>query len=170
MKLNFDKQKFKQRLIINLTVISIIVCLMLMLSMMNYLFVNVSSEYKTMIYAKELTDNINSKNLTLPIPAADDYITVEGRFDKRTQIYIDNFDLPLRNFTYFIQQNYYYKEGTYDCKYWSYVWTLYWKQNKDKYDWKMKYIDTENHIFVMVYNSSGYVIMDGNDVIDTTAR
>lgn len=104
---------------------------------------------------------IQENNLILPIPSANE--NYEFMFN-RDEAYLKYFSKPLPEFHQFLSEHYIYDVNSYDCKYWSYVWTLYFQMNKDKHNWKFEYIDTENHIFAMVSNSSGYCLLDENNV------
>lgn len=122
--------------------------------LLNYTIVLVGDEVKNVNYAVSLTKNVKVNNLTLPMPfLLQDSLT----------FYDNNFNKSLYDFQEVVSVYYVYND-LYDCKYWSYVWSLWFKKNKDKYDLNIKYIDTKNHIFVMIYNDSGYCTLDLQNV------
>lgn len=74
----------------------------------------------------------------------------------------NNYDLELNEFYLILNESYIYTSDEYDCKYWTFVWS-YWAWNhRDKYNFKT--ITTNNHIFGMIYNDLGYCILDENNV------
>lgn len=109
---------------------------------------------KSTSYIYSTENNIKYNNLSLPFPNSYNLKSLN----------VNYFDKSLQEFHQELIKNYYYDEN-YDCNYWSFVWGLYWKQNKDKYNWSIKFIDTDNHVFVMVYNLTGYCIMDQVELI-----
>lgn len=140
----------------------IIISIMLVL-----LILSIGKEVDTISKAYVLQDYVTDKNLSLPIPQEfkDDYIVINQAYDtKENAIYLREFSKPIEEYKEFIQRNFMYDINSYDCKYWSYVHTLYWKMNYEKYDWNIEYIDTKNHIFVMISNSSGYAILDQDNI------
>lgn len=134
----------------------------LVILFVNLFVLKLGTPIKNINYAMILEDNVYSKNLSLPLPNI--YGISTSQFDPASEFYMNNFDKPISEFHEILNQHYVYEEGTYDCKYWSYVWTLYWKSNYYKYDWDIEYLSTENHIFVMFSNSSGYIIADENNL------
>lgn len=126
----------------------------------------VGDEVETLSYGIGLQNYVNNNNLSLPIPQEkkDNYFYLNNLNSKENFIYLNEFSKPLNEYISFIDENFMYDIESYDCKYWSFVHTLYWKLNKDKYDWKLQYLDTDNHIFVMLYNDSGYAILDQNNL------
>ena len=129
--------------------------------LLNFVIVFLGDHVQSINYAIVLQENIKQKNLSLPLPNLSEFQT--SKFDPATDFYLNNFNKPLNEFLPILQQHYVYN-SSYDCKYWAYVWSLYWKTNKDKYNWDFEYLTTENHIFVMVSNSTGYCILDLDDI------
>lgn len=128
------------------------------LLLLNSFIVVMGTPIQTLNMGVALESHVKGQNLSLPLPSVINVST--SQFDPNTQLYLDNFDKPLSEFHEVLKKNYKYEEGTYDCKYWSYVWTLYWKNKKDEYNWNMEYITTENHVLVMVSNETGYCTFD----------
>lgn len=160
-----NKEEFKQRFKNYLIMICTVFITIALIMGINFLFVSLSDEVKNVNYAIALSNHIEENNLILPFPFKHT-IPIVGNtvFDQYTTFYLDNFNKGLYDFHELLKQNYYYDE-LYDCKYWAYVWTLYYKENKNEHNWHLKYLDTDNHVFVMVYNESGYIIMDGDEMI-----
>jgi len=52
----------------------------------------------------------------------------------------------------------------FDCKYWTYVWTVWVLRHQYEYNLDYEYIDTTNHIFIMISDETGYCILDRNFV------
>lgn len=121
----------------------------------------VGENLKIVTYGSMLESHIVNNNLSLPFPKYWLNDTNPLYYSEVNKI----FNQDLNTFHNTIKNNYYYEVNTYDCKYWSFVWLNYWKYNKDVYNWDVKFIETNNHIFLMVYNESGYCIMDGNELI-----
>lgn len=129
----------------------------------NFLSIHVSDDVNNINYALMLQNHVGENNLSLPYPSfRQEFSGFDKRFihKQRKQIMEKN----ISEFTKIVEKNYEYEKGTYDCKYWSFVWTNYWKFHKEEYNWDMKYITTDNHIFVMVYNSTSYCTFDENNV------
>jgi len=119
--------------------------------LLNYTIVMIGDEIQNVNYAIGLGNHVKDNELNLPLPFMSDS-SLNG--------YLKTFNQDIHNFKDIIDNNYIYTLDKYDCKYWSYVWTLWFKNNKDKYNLNIKYITTSNHIFVMVYNDSGYCTLD----------
>jgi len=160
IKPNFENN-LKNYLLIVFSISFIIFSLLLV----NVFVLKLGQPIKNVNYGVILQKNINEKNLSLPFPNLENSLEIgSGNFDTQTTIYFKYFNKDFVEFQKVIKKKYIYSENVYDCKYWAYVWTLYWKENKNKYNWKLDYITTENHIFVMVSNSSGYCLLDGDDI------
>lgn len=151
--------------IINKTTILFIIIVFVVsyLTMINSFILALGDEIQNINYAIELQNNINKKNLSLPFPNITNVNLSNS--DYKTFIYNQNFNKNLTEFHKVLKENYIYSYNEYDCKYWAFVWTLYFKENKEKYNWRLKYITTQNHIVVMVYNEKGYIVLDGDDII-----
>jgi hypothetical protein len=118
--------------------------------LLNFSIVMIGDEIKNVNYGFSLTSHVKSNNLSLPMPFfAGDRLT----------FYENNFNKSIYDFQEVVINHYIYNDK-FDCKYWSYVWTLWFKENEDKYDLNLKYIDTKNHLFVMIYNDKGYCTLD----------
>ena len=148
-----------------ITGISLLVVFVLYSLIIGYT-IKMSQDVEDVIMAVQLTEYIDEKDLMLPIPEFyyEKYFSINALNSKGNEIYLNEFSKPLDEYKTFIQNNFLYDIDSYDCKYWSYVHTLYWKMNKEKYNWKLDYITTDNHVFVMIYNESGYAILDQNNI------
>lgn len=133
------------------------------LIIINGFIIFMGSDIQDLNIAYSLEKNIKNNNLSLPLPNVDNYLYF-GKFDKSSGLFMNEFNKPINEFIITLNNSYIYTLNEYDCKYWSYVWTLYWKQNYKKYNWDLKYITTTNHVFVMVSNETGYIIMDENTI------
>lgn len=147
------------RKIMNRTILTLtgFVVTVLLLGILNMAFVELGQEVTDVNQALVLEGHIKSHNLSVPFP--DTFAPNQASLG---QYYRKTFSQDLSDFHETLSKAYRYENGTYDCKYWSYVWTLYHKENKDRYDWRLDYITTDNHVFVMTYNETGYCIMDQN--------
>lgn len=152
------KLKLESRLKFVISFLSIIVILLIV----NYFIYFMGQPIKNINNVIGLSNNIEDKNLTLPLPfllsSNSPYMT------DNTYTYLEYFNLNFEEFKQVLNANYIYNSD-YDCKYWTYVWTLYWKETKDKTNWELDYITTQNHIFVIVSNESGYCVLDGNEQV-----
>lgn len=138
-------------------VVTGIVFTVLFLGILNMGFVELGQEVTDVNQAIALEHHVKSHNLSVPFPD-----TFAPNQVSLKQYYRKTFSQDLSDFHETLSKAYRYENGTYDCKYWSYVWTLYHKENKDRYGWNIDYITTDNHVFVMTYNETGYCIMDQN--------
>lgn len=144
-----------------LTLILVIMVIVLFFLCANILLMTMGDEFQNINYAVGLENNINDKNLTIPYPSFNvELIGYKSVTDEVAEL----FGKPIEEYMEFIQEVYYYNES-YDCKYWAYIHSLYFVVVKDTYDYKLKYIATPNHIFVMLYNESGYCILDGDEYV-----
>ncbi len=134
-----------------------VISLVFLLGIFNMAFVMLGQEVSDINHAIAIQNHVKGHNLSLPFPD-----TVYANDLSLENYYERTFSQGISDFYDTLLKAYRYEDGTYDCKYWSYVWTLYHKENKDRYDWKIDYITTDNHIFVMVRNETGYCIMDQN--------
>jgi len=146
---------------------SLILLLMSSLAITYLFMLHMGQPLKNITYGSILSGNIGNKNLTLPFPPNTTlYLnSYDTRYSHEQNLFMGYFGKPFDEFKEILNGQFIYTED-YDCKYWAYVWTLYWKENKDKYNWKLDYLTTGNHVFVMVYNESGYIILDGDDQIN----
>lgn len=110
-----------------------------------------------------INNHVNGNNLSVPLPNTDTRTSYVPYKHIREVEYEKYIHLPLENFTKVIQENYYY-DDMYNCQYWSFIWTLYWQEHRNETKWKLEYVDTDNHVFVMVYNDTGYCILDQTEV------
>ena len=139
----------------------------LFFALMKLTFFILGDHMKTMEYAYAIeNDWIDEKNLTLPIPkdSLDTLFVNNGIIDKGEFVYQQYFYKDVQEYSHFIEDVFIYDVDSYDCKYWTYVHMLYWKANKDVYNWKFEVIDTDNHVFGMIYNDSGYITLDQNNI------
>lgn len=141
----------KQNLIILLVIVNTLIVLFVFVMGFSYF---VSPHINTLVNGYYLEQNVKDKNLTLPFP---NYNLLE----KGSFYYAKNLNTIFsQNITEFhknVQNNYVYN-NKYDCKYWAYVWTLYWKNNLRAKDWNLKYMTTKNHIFVMFSKDKEYCV------------
>ena len=133
----------------------------------NVFIVAVGDNIKAINYGYMMQSHVLNNELSFPFPNSQELID--------SNIYLDRYahkehlvNLPLNDFIEelrFVYQKYY-EEDTYDCKYWAYVWTLYYQENKDRYGWTgIKYLDTPNHIVPVIYSENKYCLMDGDMVM-----
>jgi hypothetical protein len=69
-------------------------------------------------------------------------------FKSRTKTYSD---LNYFEFSNILKQKFTYDIDTYDCKYFAFIWALYFEKHKIPYQFKY----TSNHIFVIAYIENG---------------
>lgn len=82
-------------------------------------------------------------------------------FDSNNELL--NIDTSNKNIYIFhnhLKENYFYELGTYDCKYWSFIWGLYSLKNNLKF----KFIVLDTHIFVIIEFDEKYCIADNNNL------
>lgn len=120
---------------------------------------NMNSKLHNIIYTYSLEKYVTENNLIVPFPDFKNS-TYYINSDKPIE---DFFKLDFESFTYEIQRNFIY-DDLYDCKYWTYIWVMYWFYNYEKYNWKLDIETTDNHVYVKVYNESGYCILDQDNV------
>lgn len=125
----------------------------------NYFIFVMGDSIKTYTYAKNIKEHIDENNLNLPFP--NPLFNYTENPDLLNAIY----EMNLTEFTELVKTNYIYSENEYDCKYWAYVWTLYWNNNLYKKGYNLEYIDINNHVFVIVYTDIEYCLFDGDNVI-----
>lgn len=133
----------------------IVSSLILLLSLTIFVFVEVTFKYNNELEniknAYVIEDYVEDQNLRLPFP---NWVELGYNDNER----INNLmNLDIFEFHSKLVDNFIYSE-IYDCKYWSYVWTNYWKYNKNEYN--LKIISTNNHVFVILYNNNMYCIAD----------
>lgn len=132
-------------------IILIILSLILILFYSFYIIISYSDSVNNLINAYILEKHVKNNKLNLPFPYNEGY----NRYNV-----IKLFNKNLTDFYNDLKLNFKYEQGTYDCKYWSYIWLNWWKFHKDEY--KVKIITLDNHIFVLVYNNNEYIILDEN--------
>lgn len=108
----------------------------------------------TLTHTSGIENYVNDNNLNLPFP---NWAELPNNNKYITELMNKN----ITDFHNSIQLNYYY-DSLYDCKYWSYVWSNWWKYHKDEYE--LKTIKTSNHIFIILSNDSSYCIADQNNL------
>ena len=109
-----------------------------------------SDKINTIVNVGLIEKYVKTNNLTLPFP---NYIELPNNEE-----YILNImNQSIFEFKHTIENNYVYSE-LYDCKYWTYVWTNYWKFHKSEYD--LQVIKTDEHIFAILSNENIYCIAD----------
>jgi len=152
--------KKKKEMILRAVKLRLMIVVMMLLVITVFLtfhifFIAISDNYQTLVYGVQVQNHVNDNDLSMPFPSNP---IVDDKLD-----YIDIMEQDLDNFHQDVKEYYYYDNDSYNCQYWAYVWLNWWKYNKDEYNLKIKTINTDNHIFVMVYNDSGYCMLDGND-------
>lgn len=150
-------KNYVRTITIYLFVFATVICFLLLL---NLFIIKLGSPIKNVNVAIALQNHIDNNNLSLPMPNV--VVLEQSIVSPKTQFYLDNFDKPLYEFYDVLREHYIYEKDSYNCKYWSYVWTLYYKMNYKKYNWNIEYLSTDNHVFVMFSNESGYCIADGD--------
>lgn len=118
--------------------------------------VKYSNDFNNVVYAYILEKHVRDNNLKLPFP------DVDNNYYNRQKI-IELFNKDINTFYNELQLNFKYERGTYDCKYWTYIWLNWWKYHSN--DYKVKIINTDNHIFLILYNDKEYIIID-QDIIN----
>ncbi|MFW6173092.1 MAG: hypothetical protein ACOC5T_05050 [Elusimicrobiota bacterium] len=121
---------------------------------------NIGTQIENINIGFAIESHIKQNNLSLPLPNV--FPVSSSNFDPATDFYLEHFNKPIDEFSKTLNEYYIYEKDTYDCKYWTYVWTLYWKANHQKYDWDLQYGMTKNHIFTIVSNETGYCVFDLN--------
>lgn len=125
--------------------------------------VKVAPEVSNIMYAKGLQDIIiEDKNLSLPFPNSRDNPSLNSN--------LTHVDYTLDEMHAMIKQNYVYDKNSYDCKYWAYVWSIWWAENQYRHNFKIDYITTDNHVMVMFSNDSKICIANGQILDCYTAR
>jgi hypothetical protein len=82
-------------------------------------------------------------------------------FNSFNDLGIDISNEDIFTFHNHLSKNFIYERGSYDCKYWSLVWSLY----AIKHNLKFQYILLEEHIFVIIEFDNMYCIAD-NDILN----
>lgn len=149
----------------------LIVCVLLFFLLLGYLinsfYFIAGTDIKNIQIGYMLENNIQSKSLELPVPFTltnNSFITFDNRANFQKNLYNYIFNNSLSDYYEILNNNYYYYDiNNYDCKYWAYVNTLYYKMNYKKHNWSMDYITTDNHIFIIIYNNSGYCVLESNN-------
>ncbi len=148
---------------VNLLSIFFVACIVFfMFASFVFLLFEVSDDLQNIGYGYVLENHIKKNNLSLPFPTSK-YKLGYNELRNDELDYDEIFNKEIDEFKYTLFKHYEYVENTYDCKYWAYVWTLYWKYSL-KDTMKLKYVTTDNHIFVMVYNELGYCTLDSLEV------
>lgn len=150
-----EDTKFKERVrnyIINVLIILVLLCVPLL----TYSGISILGEpVKQIEWGVMLSNHVYSQNLTLPVPNRNELLITD-----ELDLYLRITDMNIDEYHNFIKENYYYEDGTYDCKYWAYVWTIWFKGNSD--EWDIKYVTTHDHIFVLFHKKGEYCIADLN--------
>lgn len=139
-----EKNKFFTLFVVLILLIFISIFILIDLNL------NYSSEMDTIKNAVIIEDYVNDNNLNTPFP---NWIHLNNDEEKITEL----MSLSIFEFHHELNKNFVYN-SYYDCKYWSYIWSNYWKFNKDEYD--LDLIDTEGHIFAILSNENIYCIAD----------
>lgn len=140
-----------------LGVIMFITLLSIIIVGINYIAFNLGDEYKNIVYTYQIENILKEKNVDMPMP---EYVKMDPyqSFDAG-EFYANK---SVAEFGSEVERYFVYNE-TYDCKYWTYNWAKWWTHNKDRLNLKMKYVTTDNHMFLMVYNESGYCTLDQDE-------
>lgn len=167
-----DKKKIKEYLkkkvsihplLFNLILMVLgIMLFVLFFSMTKYIIIIFGDSVNTYESIKNIQNNLNENNIPKPFP--DSFIELKGdEFISTSEIRDHYFSKPFDEFVEIVKDKFVYSK-IYDCKYWTYVWMTYFTYHKDEYNWKAEVIDTDNHMFMMVYNESGYCTLDQDQV------
>ena len=140
----------------------ILIIISSVLIILNYSILFLSKPVSNINYAMALEKYVKSNNLELPLPNVT-YIGDFTTLPPEQAFYLGNFNKDVYEFQEIVKRHYIYNE-LYDCKYWTYVWLLYWKNVRHKYNWDMQIMTTPNHIYLKVYNETGYCILDQTEV------
>lgn len=129
-------------------------------ALLYFVVISTSDELNNIHFGGIAEEHVKKNKLVVPLPNSDQLVEY-GAFESRR----DHLDflgsLSLEDFSNHVNQVYssHYEVNTYDCKYWAYVWTLYYQENKD--NWNIKYITTDNHILgivILSLSAIGYII------------
>lgn len=137
----------------SLSVVFMILSLILLSQFILYL----GDSINTLSLGVMLRSNVIDNDLNLPYPTFN--LKLSG-YDNIYDYIYDNFNTSITSYRSYIERNFIYEANMYDCKYWSYIHTIYYTVNREKHNYNMKYITTNNHIFVMIYNDSGYCMLE----------
>lgn len=113
--------------------------------------VGFKEHYEKQIILNELKSNFVSKNLSI----LDEPLDINLDYNKK----LYESDKDIYSYSQYIENNYFYDEN-YNCQYYSFIWSLY----AIKHNLDYKFITTDNHIFVLIYNETGYCLADGNNL------
>lgn len=133
-------------------------------SLANYFILKTSDSIVTINYVYQQEHMIEKHNLSFPFPNNEDIIKRNILVSNDEQLRQFLFNLPLQQFHQEVINNYHYEPFFYDCNYWAYLWSAYVLSSQDINNLQVKIIDTDNHVFAMAYNESGYCIMDGSNL------
>lgn len=134
-----------------------VICIVIFCS----LIIIIGDGVQTLVYGITLQHHVLGKNLSLPFPDSYERNLYKTNYKDRDSDLI--YSQSLEEFAYTVNDHYYYSDD-YNCKYWSFVWTLYWQAHRSENNWELEYITANNHVFVMVYNESQYCTMDQTEV------
>lgn len=152
-----EKKDSLKRVLINHAFLIIIVLLFSSIILLGnwFIFSDMENEYKNVVYTFRIENILKEKNVSMPMPDYKKELYEHYDIGKFYNGSVEEFGIVINS--YYIHNN------TYDCKYWTYQWAKWWMHNKDRLNLDMKYITTDNHIFLMVYNESGYCTLDGRE-------
>lgn len=133
----------------------LIIALQLFLFTLLFQSVIYSDKINTIVNVGLIEKHVEDNNLNMPFP---NWIEYPG-YEKQVNNLMNK---NISEFHYELIDNYKYNED-YDCKYWTYVWTNYWKFHQDEYD--LQVIKTDKHIFAVLSNKDIYCIADQINLI-----
>ena len=122
----------------------------LLLFIIMFQLVIYSDKINTIVNVGLIEKYVSDENLNMPFP---NYIQLPNNDANILKL----MNKDIYKFHESVKNNYYYDE-LYDCKYWTYVWTNYWKFHKDEYD--LQVIRTNEHIFAILSNENIYCVAD----------
>ena len=130
-----------------------IVCFIIVMEFAIFFSFRYGNAVNNAINGYGLENYVNENNLNLPFPYKNSFIGLN-----ETGLLMSNISI----FYHYLLLNYKY-DDKYNCKYWSYVWLNWWKFHKDNL--KLRIISTKNHVFIIMYNKSEYIIADENTLL-----
>lgn len=155
-----DKQKFK---LIIYGVIALLIFLVSLTFALGYLM---RPPVETYLITQELENYVTENKLEIGFYGSPYNVSL---LDEQTElIFFEKlFKSDWRTFSKYYTENYFYEKNSYDCKYWAFVWAYYYYKNYDSFEEKniqFQYVQTENHIFVLLSNLKGYCLIDSGAI------
>lgn len=143
----------------------ILICGLVVIVCLLMLYILLQPTSSTLLHIKASQDYIQKNDLKIPLPNIKELVALDG-----TQT---NIDYAEENFVKYpdpeefneeiIKPNFEYNQD-YDCKYWVYVWSVWWDYTKNQHDMEFRTVALDNHIYAVVYDESEYCVLDQNSV------